>query len=75
MFKDRNVQLPRGSDLKRPNINKARREQRQKEAQQRNDKWKQLSPQQQLAELDQRLGKDIGAARQREKLKKLIEQR
>lgn len=40
----------------------------------RNEKWRQLSPQKQLAELDSRLGKGVGAVKQRAKLQKLIDQ-
>lgn len=35
--------------------------------------WRRLSPQQQLEELDRRLGKGLGAKRQRERLLLLVE--
>jgi len=43
-----------------------------REAIERNTYWKSLSPQEQLNQLDHRLGKNIGAKRQREKLVNLI---
>jgi hypothetical protein len=43
-------------------------ETRQEEGQARNAKWQSLSPAQQLAVLDKRLGKGVGAARQRARI-------
>jgi len=47
----------------------AYRDDRRKEAKVRNEKWDELSNAQQLAALDKRLGKDVGATRQRRKLR------
>jgi hypothetical protein len=44
------------------------REQRRVEGEERNAAWRELTPQEQLASLDTRLGKGIGAKRQRAKL-------
>lgn len=52
---------------------KGRIEERKKEAEQRNKKWSSLSATQQLAELDNRLGTDQGAKKQRRKLQERIE--
>lgn len=41
---------------------------KQREGEIRNDYWRSLTPKEQLADLDRRLGKDQGAARQRQKL-------
>lgn len=43
-------------------------EQRTKEAEERNKKWRALTPQQQLQELDRRLGKGVGAIKTRNKI-------
>lgn len=48
----------------RPDLTK----QKQAEASERNDAWAELSPAKQLAELDRRLGKGVGARRQRARL-------
>lgn len=45
---------------------------RREEALKRNAEWAKLSPREQLAELDRRLGRDVGAKKQRERLKRLI---
>ncbi len=45
-----------------------RREERKVEALKRNTEWQALTPAQQLAELDRRLGPGVGARRQRGKL-------
>lgn len=42
------------------------------EAVARQEEWEKLSPQQQLAELDRRLGKGVGAKKQRARLAKAI---
>jgi hypothetical protein len=41
---------------------------KQKEAIERNEYWAQLTPEQQLEDLDKRLGKDIGAKKQRARI-------
>lgn len=48
-------------------------EQRVIDAQARMEAWQSLSPKQQLRELDRRLGKDVGAKKQRARLQRLIE--
>ena len=48
---------------------KVRIEQRQKAAQERKERWEKLSPQEQLADMDRRLGKGVGGAKQRARLK------
>jgi hypothetical protein len=49
------------------------KELRHTEAVKRNEAWNKLSPAQQLAELDKRLGVGIGAAKQRAKIAALLE--
>ena len=49
-----------------------RKDQRRKDALTRQEDWSSLTPQQQLTELDNRLGKDQGAAKQRKRLQKKI---
>jgi hypothetical protein len=46
---------------------------RQEDAEKRNGEWKKLTPEKQLADLDARLGKGVGAAKQRAKLQSKIE--
>ena len=46
---------------------------RRERAEKRNEDWCKLSPQKQLADLDARLGKGVGAAKQRAKLQAKIE--
>ena len=46
---------------------------KQKEAIERNEAWVQLTPEQQIADLDRRLGKDIGAKKQRAKIQYKID--
>ena len=46
---------------------------KQKEAIERNEAWAQLTPKQQLADLDRRLGKGIGAKKQRAKIQYKID--
>ena len=45
---------------------------KQKEAIERNEAWAQLTPEQQIADLDRRLGKDIGAKKQRARIQNKI---
>ena len=45
---------------------------KQKEAIERNEAWVQLTPEQQIADLDRRLGKDIGAKKQRARIQNKI---
>ena len=49
------------------------RSERKMEAEQRNEAWKLLSPQQQLKSIDLRLGKDIGAKKQRAQIQYKID--
>lgn len=44
------------------------REQKREEGEERNAEWRKLTPAQQIASLDRRLGKGVGAKRQRGKL-------
>ena len=46
---------------------------KQKEAIERNEAWAQLTPAQQLASLDERLGKGIGAKKQRARIQYKID--
>lgn len=46
----------------------ADRARRREEGEQRNEAWRKLTPAEQLASLDRRLGKGVGAKRQRRKL-------
>ena len=46
---------------------------KQKEAIERNEAWAQLTPKQQIADLDRRLGKDIGAKKQRARIQYKID--
>ena len=46
---------------------------KQKEAIERNETWAKLTPEQQLASLDERLGKGIGAKKQRAKIQYKID--
>ena len=46
---------------------------KQKEAIERNEAWAQLTPEQQIADLDKRLGKDIGAKKQRARIQYKID--
>ena len=52
---------------------KERRAIRQSEALERQKVWDNMTPQQKLSDLDQRLGKGVGAIKQRAKLKYIIE--
>ena len=46
---------------------------KQKEAIERNEAWAQLTPEQQLSDLDRRLGKGIGAKKQRARIQYKID--
>ena len=46
---------------------------KQQEAIERNKRWAQLTPEQQLASLDERLGKGIGAKKQRARIQYKID--
>ena len=46
---------------------------KQKEAIERNEVWVQLTPEQQIADLDRRLGKGIGAKKQRARIQYKID--
>ena len=46
---------------------------KQKEAIERNEAWAQLTPKQQIADLDRRLGKNIGAKKQRARIQYKID--
>lgn len=48
-------------------------EQRQNAAQERKARWESLPPQEQLADLNRRLGEGVGAAKQRARLKAELE--
>lgn len=49
------------------------KQQKQTEAAARDAEWRKLTPRQQLASLDQRLGKGVGAKRQRARLQEMID--
>lgn len=55
--------------------NRHRIEERRIQAEARNAIWQKLSLEQQLKELDNRFGKDLGAAKQRAKIKAAIAKR
>jgi len=50
-----------------------RKEEKRAEAEDRCDKWHALSPAKQLAELDRRLGKDVGAKKQRARIQEKLQ--
>ena len=52
---------------------KRNKEERKREAITRNEAWKQLSLQDQLEDLDRRLGKGIGAKKQRTRILNIID--
>jgi hypothetical protein len=54
--------------------NKGRKEERCKDANQRNGDWQSLSFAAQITELDKRFGKGLGAVKQRGKIQKFIDQ-
>lgn len=54
------------------NIMNIMKEVRREAALKRNAEWAEKGPREQLAELDRRLGKDVGAKKQRERIKRLI---
>lgn len=57
-----------------PHTNPMFKEKRKKMAQERNTHWQSLSLKEQLEDLDRRLGKDVGAKKQRERIKAWIEE-
>lgn len=56
-----------------PHTNPMFKEQRKTSAKERNARWQSLTLREQLDDLDLRLGKDVGATKQREKIKAWIE--
>lgn len=57
--------------MKRGNF-ESNKKRKQQEAIKRNEEWNRLTPEQQLKQLNIRLGKDKGATKQRNRLNKLI---
>jgi len=53
-------------------LRKDKKEQRQKEAKARQAAYNKLTPKEKIAALDMKLGKDVGAEKQRKKLQFLI---
>lgn len=47
---------------------------KREEAQERNERYRRLTPQQKIAALDARLGKGVGAAKQRARLQELLKE-
>lgn len=62
----------RGGNVRNQRVRHPRREERVQRAQEREALRKSLTPDQQLAILDQRLGKDVGAVRERARLTNLL---
>ena len=58
---------------KNKGIAKAKKELKRKEAEDRQEEYDKLTPTQKLKRLDEKLGKGVGAAKERERLKKLIQ--
>ena len=56
---------------RRINRSRACKESRRKDGEARTAEWQKLTPKQQLASLDDRLGKDVGAVKQRARIAKL----
>ena len=56
-------------------MNRIRRKERQSSAKERKQRREKRSPQEQLALLDRRLGKGVGARKERARLKKLIKEK
>jgi len=52
--------------MAKPNYGKKSKNQRRTEGDARNEAWRSLSPTEQLKDLDRRLGKGVGAKRQRQ---------
>ena len=52
----------------------SRKEKRREEAEKRNTRWRAMTPEKQLEELDKRLGKGKGAKKQRSKLLKKLKE-
>jgi hypothetical protein len=59
--------------LVKPHSRAARKARRKAKAVARTEFWQRLSPQQQLAALDRRLGEGVGAVKQRARLAALIQ--
>lgn len=56
--------------MSRPRLGRAEKDRRIKEGEERNAAWRLRSSAEQLADLDRRLGRGVGAKRQRAKLAK-----
>lgn len=57
--------------MSKPRSGKADKQRRQEEGEERNAEWRTLTPAQKLSSLDKRLGIDVGAKRQRNKLQEV----
>lgn len=56
------------SEVRNKGIQQDARVQRRKEAEERQKEWESKTPEQQLADLDERLGKGVGAVKQRKRI-------